>query len=49
MEVGNPLLPAIEIGLLLVFLVHSYNTVRMFLLNQHARPIRYAPKASTKS
>ena len=41
---GNPLLPIIEIGLLLVFLLHVYKTVRMFLANQTARPVRYAKK-----
>jgi succinate dehydrogenase / fumarate reductase cytochrome b subunit len=41
---SNPLLPLIEIGLLFVFLVHIYQTVRMFLANQQARPVRYAVK-----
>jgi succinate dehydrogenase / fumarate reductase, cytochrome b subunit len=41
---GNPLLPIVEIGLLLVFLIHIYKTVRMFLGNQTARPVRYAKK-----
>src|SRR5262245_16360468 len=41
MEVQNPLLPLIEIGLLLVFLIHIYKTVRMYLANQAARPARY--------
>src|SRR5450759_537129 len=41
---GNPLLPVIEIGLALVFLIHIYKTVRMFLGNQKARPVRYAQK-----
>src|SRR5580765_5632146 len=41
---GNPLLPIIEIGLLLVFLLHVYKTLRMFLANQTARPVRYAKK-----
>ena len=41
---GNPLLPIIEIGLLLVFLIHIYKTVRMFLGNQSRRPVRYAQK-----
>jgi len=41
---GNPLIPIIEIGLLLIFLVHVYKTVRMFLGNQAARPIAYARK-----
>jgi succinate dehydrogenase / fumarate reductase cytochrome b subunit len=44
MEVRNPALPAIEIALLLVFLVHIYKTVTMFLGNQRARPARYAAK-----
>jgi succinate dehydrogenase / fumarate reductase cytochrome b subunit len=41
---GNPLIPIIEIGLLLIFLVHVYKTVRMFLGNQTARPVRYSKK-----
>lgn len=44
MEYGNPLLPVIEIGLLLVFLIHIYKTVTMFLANQQARPVAYARK-----
>jgi succinate dehydrogenase / fumarate reductase cytochrome b subunit len=44
MEVRNPVLPAIEIALLLVFLVHIYKTVTMFLRNQSARPIGYVKK-----
>ena len=44
MEVRNPALPAIEIALLLVFLVHIYKTVTMFLANQRARPVGYAKK-----
>ena len=43
---GNPLLPIIEIGLLLVFVVHIYKTIRMFLANQQARPVRYVKKKS---
>jgi succinate dehydrogenase / fumarate reductase, cytochrome b subunit len=43
---ANPLLPIIEIGLLLVFLAHVYKTIRMFLGNQQARPVRYAKKKS---
>ena len=35
---SNPLIPIIEIGLLLVFLVHVYKTVTMYLGNQQARP-----------
>jgi succinate dehydrogenase cytochrome b subunit len=41
---SNPLLPVIEIGLLLLFVIHIYRTVRMFLANQEARPKRYAMK-----
>jgi succinate dehydrogenase / fumarate reductase cytochrome b subunit len=44
MEVQDRLLPLIELLLLLVFLVHIYKTVRMFLANQAARPVRYAQK-----
>ena len=44
MEVRNPALPAIEIALLLVFLLHIYKTVTMFLANQSARPVGYAKK-----
>jgi succinate dehydrogenase / fumarate reductase cytochrome b subunit len=41
---ANPLLPIIEIGLLLVVLLHVYKTVRMFLANQQARPVAYQQK-----
>jgi succinate dehydrogenase / fumarate reductase cytochrome b subunit len=41
---GNPLLPIIEIGLLLVFVFHIYKTVRMFLANRSLRPVGYAKK-----
>jgi succinate dehydrogenase / fumarate reductase, cytochrome b subunit len=44
MEERNPLLPVIEILLLLVFLVHVYKTVTMFFHNQGARPVRYQKK-----
>jgi succinate dehydrogenase cytochrome b subunit len=44
MEERNPLLPIIEIGLLLVFLVHIYKTVRMVIANQAARPVKYVKK-----
>jgi succinate dehydrogenase cytochrome b subunit len=44
MEQRNPVLPLIELALLAVFLVHVYKTVRMFLANQSARPVRYAMK-----
>jgi succinate dehydrogenase / fumarate reductase cytochrome b subunit len=41
---GNPLLPIVEIGLLLVFLIHIYKTVRMYLGNRSTRPVGYARK-----
>src|SRR3954470_2101481 len=41
---SNPLIPVIEIGLLLIFLVHVYKTVTMYLGNQQARPVGYAMK-----
>ena len=41
---SNPLLPVIEIGLLLLFAIHIYRTIRMFLANQEARPTRYVVK-----
>jgi succinate dehydrogenase / fumarate reductase cytochrome b subunit len=41
---GNPLVPVVEIGLLLISLIHVYKTVRMFVSNQSARPVRYAQK-----
>ena len=44
MEERNPVLPVIELLLLAVFLVHIYKTVRMFVSNQSARPVRYAQK-----
>src|SRR5688500_9571528 len=44
MMTANPLLPLIEIGLLLVILLHIYKTVVMFLRNQQARPVRYEMK-----
>jgi succinate dehydrogenase / fumarate reductase cytochrome b subunit len=44
MEVRNPLLPIIEILLLLVFLVHIYKTIRMYIDNRAARPVKYVKK-----
>jgi succinate dehydrogenase / fumarate reductase cytochrome b subunit len=40
----NPLIAPIELGLLLVFLLHVYKTIAMYLANQKARPIPYAKK-----
>ena len=38
-----------EIGLLLIFLMHVYKTVTMFLGNQQARPVGYAVKKAIMS
>jgi succinate dehydrogenase / fumarate reductase cytochrome b subunit len=51
---SNPLIPVIEIGLALIFIIHIYKTVRMYVANQQARPIgyvqkKYAGKPSRKS
>ena len=43
--ISNPLIVPIEIGLLLVFVVHIYKAVRMFLANRAARPVPYQKKA----
>lgn len=43
---SNPLIPVIEIGLVLIFLMHVYKTVTMYLGNQQARPVAYARKKS---
>jgi succinate dehydrogenase / fumarate reductase cytochrome b subunit len=43
---SNPLIPVIEIGLVIVFVIHVYKTVRMFLANQQARPAGYVRKTS---
>ena len=43
--ISNPLIIPIEIGLLLVFVVHIYKAVRMFVANKAARPIAYQKKA----
>lgn len=43
---SNPLIVPIEIGLLLIFLVHIYKTVRMLAANRAARPVGYQKKAN---
>jgi succinate dehydrogenase / fumarate reductase cytochrome b subunit len=43
--ISNPLIIPIEIGLLLVFVVHIYKTVRMLMANTAARPVGYQQKA----
>ena len=47
--ISNPLVVPIEIGLLLIFLLHIYKTVRMWLANQAARPVGYAKKATGRA
>jgi succinate dehydrogenase / fumarate reductase cytochrome b subunit len=42
--ISNPLIIPIEIGLLLVFLLHVYKTVTNYLGNQAARPVGYQQK-----
>jgi succinate dehydrogenase / fumarate reductase cytochrome b subunit len=42
---SNPLIVPIEIGLLLIFLLHIYKTVTMWVANQAARPVKYQKKA----
>lgn len=42
---SNPLIILIEIGLLLLFLIHIYKAVTNFMKNQAARPDGYAMKA----
>jgi len=44
MMTSNPLLPLIEIALLLVFLIHIYKTITMYLRNRRARPAAYQMK-----
>jgi succinate dehydrogenase / fumarate reductase cytochrome b subunit len=44
MEVRNPTLPLIEIALLILFLIHIFKTVRMYLANAAARPVSYVKK-----
>jgi succinate dehydrogenase cytochrome b subunit len=43
--ISNPLVVPAEIGLLLIFLLHVYKTVTMWISNQAARPVRYQKKA----
>jgi succinate dehydrogenase / fumarate reductase cytochrome b subunit len=42
--ISNPLIVPIEIGLLLIFILHIYKAVRMWMANQAARPVAYAKK-----
>jgi succinate dehydrogenase / fumarate reductase cytochrome b subunit len=42
--ISNPLVVPVEIGLLVVFLIHLYKAIRMTLQNRSARPTPYAMK-----
>lgn len=42
--VSNPLVVPVEIGLLLIFLLHIYKTVTMWVHNRRARPTGYTKK-----
>lgn len=42
--VSNPLVVPVEIGLLLIFLLHVYKTVTMWVNNRRARPVGYEKK-----
>jgi succinate dehydrogenase / fumarate reductase cytochrome b subunit len=41
---GNPLIPVIEVALLVIFVIHVYKTVAMYLANRKARPTSYVVK-----
>src|SRR6188472_3706668 len=43
--ISNPLIAPIEIGLLLIFLLHVYKAATMWVANQAARPVRYQKKS----
>lgn len=43
--ISNPLILPIEIGLLVIFVIHVYKTVRNWVTNRAARPVRYETKA----
>ncbi len=43
--INNPLVVPVEIGLLVVFLIHLFKAIRMTFQNQSARPAKYAKKA----
>lgn len=42
--VSNPLVMPVEIGLLLIFLLHIFKAVTNYLRNSQARPVRYQKK-----
>jgi succinate dehydrogenase / fumarate reductase, cytochrome b subunit len=41
---SNPLLPVVELGLLLIILMHAFKAVQMFFGNKAARPVAYVKK-----
>jgi len=43
--ISNPLVVPVEIGLVVVFLIHLVKAIRMTVQNQSARPAKYATKA----
>lgn len=42
--ISNPLVVPVEIGLVVVFLIHLFKTIRMTVQNRQARPAPYAKK-----
>ena len=42
--ISNPLIVPVEIGLLLIFLIHVYKAITNYVRNQRARPTRYQKK-----
>jgi succinate dehydrogenase / fumarate reductase cytochrome b subunit len=44
MLISNPLIVPVEIGLLLIFLLHIYKAVTNYVRNQRARPVGYQKK-----
>jgi len=42
--ISNPLLLPVELGLLLIFLLHVYKSITNYFANAAARPVRYAKK-----
>ena len=42
--ISNPLLLPVELGLLLIFLLHVYKAITNYFANAAARPVRYAKK-----
>jgi succinate dehydrogenase / fumarate reductase cytochrome b subunit len=42
--ISNPLVVPVEVGLLVVFLIHLFKAIRMTFINQSARPAKYTKK-----